>query len=114
MICDSVNVSAVSLKQLISETSMAARVNNLIYFSRLGLIRTNLVLKTIISRFDFKSDKDLIIPLISLLGYFLNSGRLTLKDILSALCDYRNEEWDLDSPVSLPTQSLLNNLKGLC
>ena len=112
MICDSVNVSAISLKQLISESSMAARVNNFIYFSKLGLVRTVSVLKTIISRFEYKSDKDLVFPLISLLGYFLNSKKITLKDMLMALVEPGNDEWDLDSPVSLPTKQLLVNLKG--
>jgi hypothetical protein len=92
---------------------MAARINNFIYYSRLGLVRTVSVLKTVISRFEYKSDKDLIFPLISLLGYFLNSKKITLKDILMSLVDWRNDEWDLDSPVSLPTQSILVNLKGL-
>lgn len=87
MICDSVNVSAISFKQLLSESSMAARINNFIYFSKLGLIRTNLVLKTVISRFEYKSDKDLIFPLISLLGYFLSSKKITLKDMLCCLVD---------------------------
>jgi len=91
---------------------MAARVNNFIYFSKLGLVRTVSVLKTIISRFEYKSDKDLIFPLISLLGYFLNCKKITLKDMLMALVEPGNDEWDLDSPVSLPTQQLLVSLKG--
>jgi hypothetical protein len=113
MICDSVNVSAISFKQLLAESSMAARINNFIYFSKLGLIRNVTVLKTVLSRFGFKSNLDLIFPLISLLGYFYQIGRLTLKDILKTLVDPKNEEWDLDSPVSLPFQSLYVSLKGM-
>jgi len=50
-VMDSVNVSAISLKQLISETSMAARLNNIFYWANAGLLRNVTVLRALLCRY---------------------------------------------------------------
>lgn len=114
-VVDSMNVSAISIKQLISETSMSSRLNNILYYSKLGLIRSSFVLSALLSRFGkFKSLTDLNFPLISLLGCLFKQNRLTLSDILKTLIDPRWDEVDLlETVVSLPTQSLLKNFKEM-
>lgn len=109
------NVSAVSWKQFISEASVGSRVANILYFANRGLIRSNSVLSILLSRFGkFKSYKDLNLPLLSLLGALFNAKRVSLKDIITAMIDPHNDEFDFsESPFSLPSQSLLTATKGL-
>jgi hypothetical protein len=68
-----------------------------------------------LSRFGkFKSLKDLNLPLLSLLGSLFNSNKVSLRDIITAMIDPNDEEFDFEeSKFSLPTQSLLTATKGL-
>jgi hypothetical protein len=50
MVYEGVNVSAISFKQLISGTSLAARLNNVLYFAKSGLLRSVTVLSHLLSR----------------------------------------------------------------
>lgn len=115
MVMDGVNVSAISLKQLISEASISSRIGNILYFSRHGLVRSVYVLQALLSRFGkFKSLRDFDFPLISLLGYFFRKKEITPKDILMAFVNPEKEEMDLlEEEVSLPSQSLLKLSKGM-
>jgi len=115
MVVNNTNVSAISLKQFISERSVGARVANVLYFARLGLIRSNSVLSILLSRFGKVRDlKDLYIPSLSLLGSLFKSKRITLKDIFTVLINIDDDEfsWE-DSPVKIPIQSLLTEEKAL-
>jgi hypothetical protein len=115
MVIGRTNVSAISIKQFISEASVGSRVANILYFASLGLIRTNSVLSILLSRFGkFKDLKALNLPLLSLLGALFNSNRVSLRDIITAMIDPNDEEFDFEeSKFSLPTQSLLTATKGL-
>jgi hypothetical protein len=115
MVIGTTNVSAISIKQFISEASVGSRVANILYFASLGLIRTNSVLSILLSRFGkFKAMRALNLPLLSLLGALFNSNRVSLRDIITAMIDPNDEEFDFnESKFSLPTQSLLTATKGL-
>jgi len=90
-------------------------VANILYFARSGLIRTNLVLSTLLSRFGkVKSNLDLALPLLSLLGALFASKRISLREMITALIDPEDEEFDFaESDFSLPYQSLLTATKEL-
>lgn len=109
------NVSGISWKQFISEASVGSRVANILYFASLGLIRTNSVLAGLLSRFGrFSSVKELNLPSLSLLGALFNRKVVSLKDIVTAMIDPEDDEFDFqDSNFSLPSQSLLTAEKEL-
>jgi hypothetical protein len=111
----SIHVSGVSWVQFISEASIGSRVANIMYFAARGQVRSNSVLMILLSRFGkFKSATDLNLPLLSLLGGLFSRKQVSLKDIITAMIDPHNEEFDFtESPFSLPTQSLLTATKGL-
>jgi hypothetical protein len=69
----------------------------------------------LLSRFGkFKSVTDLNLPLLSLLGGLFSRKQLSLRDIITAMIDPHNEEFDFtESPFALPSQSLLTATRGL-
>jgi hypothetical protein len=111
----SIHVSGISWLQFISEASMGSRVANIMYFASRGQVRSNSVLMTLLSRFGrFKSVSDLNLPLLSLLGGLFSRKQVSLRDIITAMIDPHNEEFDFtESPFSLPSQSLLTATRGL-
>nr|UPW42276.1 MAG: putative RNA dependent RNA polymerase [Inner Mongolia grassland mitovirus 3] len=114
-VVSAINVSAISFKQFISEASMGSRVANILHFARQGLIRTNSVLAILLSRFGkFKSLRDLNLPSLSLLGALFNQNKVSLRDIVTAMIDPEDDEFDFEeSDFSLPSQSLLTAEKEL-
>lgn len=114
-VVSSQNLSGISWKQLISEASMGSRVANILYFARSGLIRTNFVLSALLSRFGkVRSLVDLSLPLLSLLGALFASKRISLKEMITAMIDPGDDEFDfLESEFRLPVQSLLTATKEL-
>jgi hypothetical protein len=115
---DGLDVSGLSLKQMIAENSRLGRINQVIMFARKGLIScVPLLLLTLAShREDFKlplSDKDkanLIAPLVSLLGHMVNTNRLSLEDAVAFIVDPQDEELDWTENPSLPFTRTLHSL----
>jgi len=105
------NVSAISFKQLISETSVASRLANTLYFAKQGLVRTNFVLATLLSRFKIKALKELLFPLSSLLGVFFKQKKISHNELFGMFVD--PEELDWETQISLPFQGLLNLSRGI-
>jgi len=112
-ILNGINVSAISVKQLI-DRSLPSRMNNILFFSKLGLVSNNIVLANLMTRFGFKSFKDLNVPLISLLGYLFKINRITPNDILKVVI---NPMWEdeplLEQKINLPYQSLITLLRKM-
>nr|AWY10986.1 RNA-dependent RNA polymerase [Sclerotinia sclerotiorum mitovirus 28] len=109
-----INVSGISVKQLISATSMGARVGNVLHFAGLGLIRTNTILSTLLGRF-YKTDvKSVMLPSLALLGSLFKSGKISLKALVTVLIDPKDDEFDFNtSKFSLPLLSVLTAQKEL-
>lgn len=110
-----VNVSGISVKQLISGTSMGSRIANILYFANLGLIRTNTVLSILLSRY-YKTDNKsaLWLPSLALLGSLFGQKRVSLKGLMTVLIDPKDEEFDFnESEFSLPLVSILTAQKEL-
>jgi len=108
------NVSGISVKQLISATSMGSRIGNILYFGKLGLIRTNTILSTLLGRF-YKTDKSaLLLPSLALLGSLFNSGKISLKALVTAMIDPKDDEFDFNtSDFSLPLKTIITAQKEL-
>lgn len=104
---DGVDVSGISIKQLIAEDSALGRINQVIYFARKGLISSlPMLLLTLSKRAVDKNlplnKEKLLNPLLSILGHLVNSGKITLESAVSFIVDPQDEdmEW-MDNP-SLP------------
>lgn len=110
-IYEGTNVSSLSFKQLLSETSVAGRLANILYYAKLGLVRTNTVLSSLLSRFGkVKSNKDLLFPLAALLGVFFKQKKISHSELFGMFVDPESLEWE--SP-TLPYQGLLTYCKGM-
>jgi len=108
------NVSGLSVKQLISATSMGSRVANILYFANLGLIRTNTILSLLLSRFYKTDQRSAMLPSLALLGSLFNSKKISLKALVTSLIDPKDEYFDLnESKFSLPLKSILTAQKEI-
>nr|UPW42072.1 MAG: putative RNA dependent RNA polymerase [Yunnan mito-like virus 45] len=108
------NVSGLSVKQLISATSIGSRVANILYFANLGLIRTNTILSLLLSRFYKTDQRSAMLPSLALLGSLFNSKKISLKALVTSLIDPNNEYFDLnESKFSLPLKSILTAQKEI-
>jgi len=113
-VVDGINVSGISFKQLISATSIGSRVGNILYFSKLGLIRTNTVLAYLLGKWSKVSLKDIRLPSLALLGALFKSGKISLNALAEVMIDPNDDEFDLEeSELTLPDQSLLTAEKEL-
>lgn len=109
-----VDVSGISLKQLIAENSMLGRVNQVIYFGTRGLIPSIPVLLKILggpSKLSWpliEKDKTMLVnPLMAILGYYSRLGRLSLESAVSFITDPQDEDLEFLEKPSLPTVTTL-------
>jgi len=108
------NVSGLSVKQLISATSIGSRIANIIYFAKLGLIRTNTILSLLLSRFYKTDQRSVMLPSLALLGSLFNSKKISLKALTTVLIDPNDEDFDFnESKFSLPLRSILTAEKEI-
>jgi len=121
-----IDVSGISWKQFISDPSLMGRINLLIHFANKGLVQTIPMLLTIIGKAkgdnsilrllkvkDSKSHLLLDQSLMALLGYFVHSNKITLKDAVAFTIDPRDEDLEnLDKP-SLPSIMTLHEILNL-
>jgi len=108
------NVSGLSVKQLIASTSIGSRIANILYFAKLGLVRTNAILTTLLGR-CYKTDaKSVMLPSLALLGSLFKQGKISLKALMTALIDPKDEDFDFnESEFSLPLKTILTAQKEL-
>jgi len=108
------NVSGLSVKQLISATSIGSRIANILYFAKLGLIRTNTILSLLLSRFYKTDQRSVMLPSLALLGSLFNSKKISLKALTTVLIDPNDEDFDFnESKFSLPLKSILTAEKEI-
>jgi hypothetical protein len=102
------NVSGISVEQLMSEASIGSRVANVLYFANLGLMGTNTVLVTILSRFYQSDLRHIGLPSLALLGSLFGRGQVSLNALAEAIIDPDSGEFDFnESGFTIPVQSIL-------
>lgn len=108
------NVSGLSIKQLISATSIGSRIANILYFANLGLIRTNTILSTLLGRF-YKTDvKSVMLPSLALLGTLFKQEKISLKALMTVMVDPRDKAFDFNkSEFTLPLKTIITAQKEL-
>jgi len=115
-----VDVSGLSWKQFIAEDSIMGRINLLISSSKRGLISSVPLLLRALERTKGdnllsspKGKEILNLSLMGLLGYFSNSGYISLKDAVSFTVDPQDEDLEsLDKP-SLPITMTLHSVLSI-
>jgi len=108
------NVSGLSIKQLISATSIGSRVANILYFANLGLIRTNTILSTLLGRYYKTDNKSVMLPSLALLGNLFKNDRISLKALMTAMIDPKDDCFDFnESEFSLPLKTIITAQKEL-
>jgi len=108
------NVSGLSVKQLIASTSIGSRIANILYFAKLGLVRTNAILTTLLGRCYKTDDKSVMLPSLALLGSLFKQEKISLKALMTALIDPKDEDFDFNqSKFSLPLKTILTAQKEL-
>lgn len=112
-----VDVSGLSWKQFIAENSIMGRMNLCLSASKRGLITSIPMLLRVLGRTkgdDIRKSNDILMTsLMGLLGYFINSGKITLKDAVAFTVDPRDEDLEnLDKP-SLPITMTLHEVVDL-
>jgi hypothetical protein len=96
-IWETVNVSTVSLQQILSATSIGAKVANAATFARMGLINTVPHLAIALggaSPASFRKLKEVGLPAISLLNLLFSQEIVELRIVLGALVNPRFEDFD--------------------
>lgn len=114
------DVSGLSFKQFISEDSIMGRMNIVLSASKRGLITSIPLLLRVLERTKGdqlssspKGKEILMTSLMGLLGYFVNSNRITLIDAVAFTVDPQDEELEnLDKP-SLPFTMTLHEILDL-
>lgn len=108
------NVSGLSIKQLISATSIGSRIANILYFANLGLIRTNTILSTLLGRFYKTDKKSVMLPSLALLGTLFKSEKISLKALMTVMIDPKDDCFDFnESEFSLPLKTIITAQKEL-
>lgn len=108
------NVSGLSVKQLISATSIGSRIANILYFANLGLIRTNTILSTLLGRFYKTDKKSVMLPSLALLGTLFKSEKISLKALMTVMIDPKDDCFDFnESEFSLPLKTIITAQKEL-
>lgn len=96
-IWEAVNVSTVSLQQVLSGSSIGSRVANAATFARMGLINTVPHLATALGGVgptSFRKLKEVGLPAISLLNLLFSQEIVELRIVLGALVNPRFEDFD--------------------
>lgn len=108
------NVSGLSVKQLISATSIGSRIANILYYANLGLIRTNTILSTLLGRF-YKTDvKSVMLPSLALLGTLFKQEKISLKALMTVMVDPKDKAFDFNkSQFALPLKTIITAQKEL-
>lgn len=117
---NNVDVSGLSFKQFISEDSIMGRMNIVLSASKRGLISSIPLLLRALERTKGdvlnstpKGKEVLMTSLMGLLGYFVNSNKITLVDAVAFTVDPQDEELEnLDKP-SLPITMTLHEVLDL-
>lgn len=116
---DGVDVSGLSIKQLIAEDSALGRVNQAINFGLRGLIPNVPLLLEVLgtgtgstkSAFSLplsdKMKESLVNPCLAILGYFSNSGRISLESAVAFITDPQDEELEFLEKPRLPFMTTL-------
>lgn len=121
-----VDVSGISWKQFISDSSLMGRINLLIHFAKKGLVTTipmilcilgnakgDISIPSLVSDTKSKTKLAMEQSLMALLGHFITSNKLTLKDAVAFTIDPRDEDMEnLDNP-SLPIIATLHEVLRL-
>jgi len=107
------NVSSISFQQVMSQTSIGARVADSVTWVRQGLINTIPALGAILSKYgsstDFSKIKSVGLEAISLLGLLFHKGIIEHRIVVESLINPQyKEDFDWDKAVfSLPLRSIL-------
>lgn len=109
-----VDISAVSLQQVLSGSSIGARVANAYSFIKRGLINTVPHLGQLLSGSNeptaFRNLKEVGLPAMSLLNLLTSEKLLELKDVLEVLVNPHIEDFDFEkAKFDLPLHSLLRH-----
>jgi len=108
------NVSGISIKQLISATSIGSRIANVLYFANLGLIRTNTILSTLLGRFYKTDEKSVMLPSLALLGTLFKQEKISLKALMTVMVNPKDRGFDFNkSKFSLPLKTIITAQKEL-
>lgn len=118
---DGVDVSGISLKQLIAENSLLGRVNQVIYFGLKGLIPSVPMLLQVLGNGDKslslplneEMKERLVAPLMALLGYFAHNERISLEAAVSFITDPQDEELGFLEKPKLPYVTTLQFITKL-
>lgn len=109
-----IDVSGISIKQLIAENSLLGRVNQVIYFGLRGLVPSIPILLTILGGstklslpLNEKDKASLINPLMAILGYFARKGDISLESAVSFITDPQDEDLEFLEKPSLPIVTTL-------
>lgn len=112
-----VDISAVSLQQVLSGTSIGSRVSNCYSFIKRGLVNTTSHLGQLLSGSNepssFRNLREVGLPAMSLLNLLTSEKILELKDVLAVLVNPRIEDFDFEkAKFDLPLHSLLRHSLG--
>jgi hypothetical protein len=100
-----VDVSPVPFKPLI-HPSLADLVGNFLLFSKKGLISTSGILVSFLTRFGLPKHKELVHPILAVLGAYTTKGILPHRRLVELLVDPKDEEFDFDSSsLTIPLES---------
>jgi hypothetical protein len=100
------DVSPIHFKQFIG-TNVSARVENLIYYFKVNNKMTAQQICYLLARFEFRSLKEISLPMLSLWGRVKTS----LEDIISVIIDPGAIVFSIKNAKTLPLQSLLSAIK---
>jgi len=112
-----IDVSGLSWKQFIAENSVMGRMNLVLSSARRGLITSGPMLLKTLTRTkgeDIRKENSILMTsFLGLLGYFVNSNKITLKDAVAFTVDPQDEDLEnLDKP-SLPFTMTLHEIVDL-